>query len=682
MTFAVDLPNRIHNLPLSRNRPLVPLFEAVMNSIQSIAETRPQPGKIDIRLLRKNDPLLVEDAAPRVPITGFDITDNGVGFTPTNFTSFCTSDSSHKRRIGGKGVGRLTWLKAFTSVEIKSKYRTNGHVSMRRFEFRPSNDGIENHSLTTLTEDETPPETTVTLQNYRDGFKCPAKADTIAYAIIEHFLQFFSVGQCPTITLYDECEENPLVLNRLFLEQVKLEEKIVKLKVREYSMAIRHVRLSSKISKRHALHFCANNLPVMAEDAAHYISNLHGVLADSSDSGSDGFVYAGYVSGKLLDQTADQVRRSFDIPRENSSESDMFTKQDVFWEEIVRLAAKKASAFLREYTDPLKAKKRLKIGEYVRTHPKYRPVFKHRPKWIDELPFPTRDEELDIALYRLNQRYEGELREKGRKLDAKPVKAERLDAHVNKLSRFLEEWNEAGQAKLCEYVVHRCATLSFLKDCLKRQGEGFAFEDVIHDTIFPMRATSDDSEANSTNLWVIDERLCYHYFLASDKEFRAISPISVNGEADRQRADILVFHELERFDNPVAFASSDQPFNSITVIEFKRPNRDDYTLTDNPIDQVEKYVRDIRNGHARDKTGQLIRVNPNTPFYAYIICTISTTLEEIAEQREFSRTPDGGYFRMHSNFGLYEEIIDYVTLLRNASRRNQSFFDKLNMPDR
>ena len=39
------------------------------------------------------------------------------------FKSFLESDSTYKAKIGGKGVGRFSWLKAFEEVEIQSVYK-------------------------------------------------------------------------------------------------------------------------------------------------------------------------------------------------------------------------------------------------------------------------------------------------------------------------------------------------------------------------------------------------------------------------------------------------------------------------------------------------------------------------------------------------------------------------------
>ena len=137
MTWQENLPNRVQNLTLSRRKPLVPLYEAIMNSIHAINERRINKGKIDVRIVRDTEQKpLSDELVPLEPVTGFEITDNGIGFDAANYESFCTSDTAFKRKIGGKGVGRLTWLKAFDHADIISLFRDNGSMKVRRFHLR------------------------------------------------------------------------------------------------------------------------------------------------------------------------------------------------------------------------------------------------------------------------------------------------------------------------------------------------------------------------------------------------------------------------------------------------------------------------------------------------------------------------------------------------------------------
>ncbi len=88
---------------------------------------------------------------------------------------------------------------------------------------------------------------------------------------------------------------------------------------------------------------------------------------------------------------------------------------------------------------------------------------------------------------------------------------------------------------------------------------------------------------------------------------------TVTDVASEDRPDIAIYN------NAYAFTDSDRPFNSITLIEFKKPMRDDYTEDVNPISQLNKYIREIRAGIAKDRTGRPISgSNLSTiPIYCY-----------------------------------------------------------------
>lgn len=113
----------------------------------------------------------------------------------------------------------------------------------------------------------------------------------------------------------------------------------------------------------------------------------------------------------------------------------------------------------------------------------------------------------------------------------------------------------------------------------------FENEDFIHSVFSPIRTTSDEVPYEKQSLWPIGERLSYHSFLSSDKTFNSVPNVS---SVDNDRSDLLIYNE--------AFAFSDAksaPHNSFTIIEFKKPERDDYKDYDdnkNPIEQSEKYI--------------------------------------------------------------------------------------------
>ncbi|MBF0343701.1 MAG: hypothetical protein HQL06_05650 [Nitrospirae bacterium] len=186
-----------------------------------------------------------------------------------------------------------------------------------------------------------------------------------------------------------------------------------------------------------------------------------------------------------------------------------------------------------------------------------------------------------------------------------------------------------------------------------------------------MKTTSDEITYEQQNLWIIDEKLSYHNYLASDVPLNKLENVSIDSE---KRPDIIIFN------NPFAFVDGESSYSSIVIIEFKRPGRNTYTEEDNPIGQIYGYIRKIIGNKAKDKDGRPILINKNTRFYAYILCDFTEKLITLAEDNGMTKSPDDmGYFNYNSNLKTYLEIISFDKLIQDASKRNRVLFDKLNL---
>src|ERR1035437_6135305 len=120
--MLVNLRGRVNNIKLSHQQGLHALFEGVINSIHAIEE-QGGAGTVDVYICRELSQAALDlgDFSTE-PITSFRVTDTGVGFTDANFESFETSDTMYKASQGGKGIGRLLWVKAFGGAEITSTF--------------------------------------------------------------------------------------------------------------------------------------------------------------------------------------------------------------------------------------------------------------------------------------------------------------------------------------------------------------------------------------------------------------------------------------------------------------------------------------------------------------------------------------------------------------------------------
>ena len=143
--FSINIRGRVKNFNLPKNQPLIPLFEAIVNAIHAIDERKSIDPTFDGRIIIKiiRDEQFVIDGSGELPqIRSFEIVDNGVGFNEANIASFMESDSTYKAKLGGKGVGRFSWLIAFEKAEIESIYSEGDGYVKRAFDFSVSDSEI------------------------------------------------------------------------------------------------------------------------------------------------------------------------------------------------------------------------------------------------------------------------------------------------------------------------------------------------------------------------------------------------------------------------------------------------------------------------------------------------------------------------------------------------------------
>jgi hypothetical protein len=73
-----------------------------------------------------------------------------------------------------------------------------------------------------------------------------------------------------------------------------------------------------------------------------------------------------------------------------------------------------------------------------------------------------------------------------------------------------------------------------------------------------------------------------------------------------------------------------------------------------------------------------IKVNDNTPVYAYVIADITEKIKQFAKQHSLTISPDNeGYFGYHIGYKMYIEVISFKKLMKDAKLRNKIFFKKL-----
>lgn len=205
MPMTVNVAGQVSQIKLSTSKSLWPLFETVINSIQSLEDSDVPNKKISIDALRLNYNQLRESNPGDIVeepahFDSFVVTDNGNGFNTENYGSFMEAYSQFKVKKGCKGIGRFLWLKAFNSVSINSTYFEKTQWHNRSFDFSLS--GITPEQNDRLVTPETTAQQTIVRLNdfmnpYRDSV--PYSLESLAKKLIEHCLPYFITGSTSRI---------------------------------------------------------------------------------------------------------------------------------------------------------------------------------------------------------------------------------------------------------------------------------------------------------------------------------------------------------------------------------------------------------------------------------------------------------------------------------------------------
>ena len=682
MNMQTNLPGRLRNTPLPVTSGLMPLFEAVVNSIHAIEEAGQSTaqGQISIEILRKqkqeqfdlDDSKKKRGPDAREDIVGFKVTDTGIGFTDANIESFHTLDSEHKASKGCRGVGRLLWLKAFKHVRVESIFQGDGgKLKQRSFMFDAS--GVSQEIIGDA-GDSAKRSTTVHLDDFSPKYREYSRKtpQAIADSIFEHCLWYFiREGSAPLITLFDDGES--ISLSDTFDQHMHSSAITESITLKDRKFELIHVKLRSNSLSAHAIAFCADNRLVMEEKIAGRIPGLHGKVAD----GSGEFIYSCYVCSDFLDECARPERTGFDIM---DSVDGLLAKTEISLSDIRDAVVERAKEHLSEHLAENMKRAKERVETFVaHKAPRYRPILSRIPNEDLNVDPDISDKDLDLALHKQLAAIESQLLDEGHDIMS-PKQDENLDEYSQRLAEYLQKAVDIKRSDLANYVSHRRVILDLLEKSIERGDDGkYAREDMIHSLIMPMRKDSSEVFLDSCNLWLVDERLAFHDYLASDK---TLASMPITGSKEMKEPDLCA---LNVFDNPILVSEGTKlPLASIVVVEIKKPMRNDAAPgeIDDPVEQAISYLDRIRKGKVLTSQGRPIPESEHIPGFCYVLADLTPKLQErCLNHHDFNWTPDRlGFFGYKKNCKAFVEVISFNRLVNSAKERNRAFFDKLGLP--
>jgi hypothetical protein len=643
-----------------------PLVELVVNAIQAIDAKGIQNGLVEIEVLRNGQADMIDRLED---VDGFRVKDNGIGFTKTNRDAFDTLYTEQKIADGGKGFGRFTCLKYFDRVKVSSTFAEGDAFHDRSFRMGLDKDIIvdemEGQSQAPATG------ATVEITGIKSVRFPDKKLETISRVVVERLLPYFVDKEraCPRVVIRDAKNPSDSVSLNDYLG--KENSQIVEMRVDEGTFSLSanedektfQVRVFKFFAPRTAkskVSLVAHRREVTDNPLQTYIPEF-GEEFFEPGPGQDlakgrNFVIKAYVFGDYLNDNVSLERGEFRF------QTDTDLLNGISQTDIEQKAAEIAQSAVGTEIAERRKRKEVRIAEYVTNDAPWHRVL---AKEVDFSALPMRPSNQDIELHLQKKKYEQEIATRIQVTAL--LKSENPDELGEKISQLIEKISDNSKNDLIHYVSMRKCVLELFSKSLEIGADGkHKSEGEVHDIIMPRKKDSEELNYDAHNLWILDERLNFTSYVSSDK------PLQSSGD----RTDITVYNSR------VAYRGDNEASNPITIFEFKKPQRDDFadpSSKEDPVQQIIRYVNQIREGKFKTPTGRDILVNDTTPFYGYVVCDLTKKVKDwLQKEKNFTPMPDGlGWFNWFGNISLYMEVISWTKLLRDAEMRNKVFFNKL-----
>lgn len=644
-----------------------PLVELIVNSIQAIDEKQSGKGLVDIQVIRDGQEDMIDK---QQSIIGFIVSDNGVGFNKRNRDSFDTLFTDQKIAAGGKGFGRFTCLKYFEHMKVRSVFYEDGEFYERTFRMGTDKDIIVDEEIKPTTQRHTSSQ--IEISGIRSVKLTEKGLDVISRILVERLLPYFVDADhpCPRVAIRDVGSTvAPLSLNDYLGNAAS---QIIEMPIKDPGFAlvangetkefiVRIFKFYSPRTIRSKVSLVAHRREVTEVALQNYIPEFAEEFCepDTATEAVRGrnFIIKAYVFGDYLNDNVSLERGEFRF----QSEEDLLT--GISQSQIEQRAAEIAQSVIGAEIAERKQRKRAQIEEYVS---KQAPWHKRLSTEVDFSSLPMRPNANEIEAYLQRKKFELEIDTRN-KVAAILSGSQHTDME-KKVAEIVSSISDTSRNDLIHYVSMRRCVLDLFSKALDANEDGkHSSEGEVHDIVIQRKKDSDELDFDAHNLWILDERLNFAEFISSEK------PIN-RGNGDR--TDITIYNKR------VAFRGENVASNPITIFEFKKPQRTDFanpSSKDDPVDQVVRYVNQIRDGKFKTPKNRDILVNESTPFYGYIVCdTPKKVADWLEREKDFTPMPDGlGWFNWRSKINLYIEVISWTKLLRDAEMRNRIFFRSL-----
>lgn len=243
------------------------------------------------------------------------------------------------------------------------------------------------------------------------------------------------------------------------------------------------------------------------------------------------------------------------------------------------------------------------------------------------------------------------------------------DDYMANIKDIVAKIDASNKEALAEYVVHRKKVIELIEAARKYGSNGaHASEDTIHDLVFHRFSDSADTDYFEHNLWLIDDALAFLPYISSDR--------AMHGKG-RKKGDKIA--DLAFFDDSLVLGDNDG--TTITIVEFKRPSRDDYRFGDvkhDPVMQVIETLKDATAAGGIAKTdGSHFAFRGVVRRFGYIVADLKPSLVKVLRNHDFKNDWNPDIHVRYRDEQIFIQAMGYDTLIAHAKKRNQAFFSVL-----
>lgn len=626
---------------------LLPIFEAISNAMHGVEERFDEEartkGVVHILFQNWNNP-------SKITVT---LSDNGAGLNDDNFKSFKTPFSGYKLKQKGRGFGRFIAFKVFNKVVYQSRFEFFKNETTRSFRFDIGQDSefIFDRTKPTFEGPGVSVEYGQPLSNWHDLIR-ELKADEIANEIGAHFLPYFLYKWLPQISIQFDDGAPIDIRSRFEAMFVQIASGVIPCNIdgaeEELSYSLARIARTSQFKNHCLLLSAADRIVGTPRDLTNKIGQPY-----FADENENKYVVIAVVRGEAFESRLNDARTGINlgpkvIEQIVSEVSDVIQSKEHDQIDKIKLdQSSELDGALRENPILRLGLKGKSIKDYVASKPN---------NWSSE-QFVS-----DLAIERFRQSSD-----LTKQIVAASSNADNYEASIKQL---VDKIDASKKEALAEYVIHRRNIISLVESARKFQQNGkHAPEDTIHDLVF--RRFSDNVKIDyfEHNLWLIDDALAFLPYISSDRTLHG------GGRKVGDKITDLLFYD----DSMIL---GDEDGTTLTIVEFKRPSRNDYAFGREKLDPILQVIETV--GKATAKGGIAKTDGEHFSFvgvvrkFAYVIADLTPKLIEVLQRHDFKNDWNPKVFvRYRDHEEILIQVFGYDTLLENAKKRNAAFFSVL-----